>query len=324
MIRFTIPLTASAFIVLATSCSVLQKGTSTISKVSNAATSKIIPGRSNNSSNSTPATLLSNAVALDSQGELKKAQDLYKRIAKSYPQSKEAPEASFRKADSMFRAHKLRDSFDAYQDFLSKHKNSHHYATALKRQEEIAYMIVNAKGKKSLIGFQSGTTAGNATKILEKVIANAPQAPSASKAQYKIAEAWDQTGNFDKALAGYQKVPTQYPSSKYAPQALYNTGSLLVRQKEAGNRNQANIGRAKEAFYDLVNLYPSSNLVPEARKQISELDRSDVQRSFDTAQFYEKKGESTAAIFCYKEVLRRVKSGVLHDRAKEKINSLSR
>ena len=47
-----------------------------------------------------------------------------------------------------------------------------------------------------------------------------------------------------------------------------------------------------------------------------------VQRSYATAEFYRNKGQNTSAIFYYKEVLRKVKSGRYHDLAKQRIAEL--
>lgn len=272
----------------------------------------------------TSSALLTKAKTLESAGSHKKAQNIYKGIVKSAPLSKEAPEAAFRRAESLYATNELRDAFDAYQDLLGRYRGSHHYSKALERQEEVAHKAASGQINQSFLGLKSNLSPRAVSRMMQQVIDNAPKAPSAARAQYTIGAVWEKAENYDKALAAYRAVPGQYPSSSFAPQSLYNIGSLLAKQSRDGNRNQANIGRAKDAFYDLIHVYPRSKLVPSAKKQIAQLSSSDVQRSFSTAQFYEKKGETTAAIYYYKEVLKLAKSGSMHDQAKQKIASLTR
>ncbi len=362
MNRFTTAILATTCLLLAPSCSFLKRGSTAVQNISSAASSSVqkvssatssrVKGISSAASSSvqkvssatssrvkdissaatskvlrrgapdTPGSLLSEAVALEQAGKTSKAHGLYKKIVKDYALSDEAAEASFRLPESLYRQNELRDAFNDYQKFLDNYKSSSHYAMALKRQEDVAHKAADGHIKQSFLGLKSKISPSVAVKMLEQVITNAPQADSASRAQFKIAQLLQKEEKYNSALDAYQKVSGLYPSSREAPQALFNTGSLYVRETRNGNRNQANIGRAKDAFYDLVNLYPSSKLVPAARGQIKKLNQSDVMRSYETAQFYEKKNQPKAAIFYYNEVLSRAKSGSLHDLAKKKIAEL--
>ncbi len=69
--------------------------------------------------------------------------------------------------------------------------------------------------------------------------------------------------------------------------------------------------------------YPGSNRAGDARKKVTEIGGRDIQRSFDIAVFYDKKGNSTSAAFYYQEVLRRSNSGDLHNRAKKRLAELN-
>ena len=55
---------------------------------------------------------------------------------------------------------------------------------------------------------------------------------------------------------------------------------------------------------------------------MSTLGGEDLQRSFGIAEFYEKKGDTGSARFYYEEVIRKSKSGDLHDKAKARLAAL--
>ncbi len=48
----------------------------------------------------------------------------------------------------------------------------------------------------------------------------------------------------------------------------------------------------------------------------------DIQRSYDTAEFYRNKGKTQSAIFYYREVMTKSKSGNLYNLAKKRITEL--
>ena len=55
---------------------------------------------------------------------------------------------------------------------------------------------------------------------------------------------------------------------------------------------------------------------------MANLGGEDLQRSFDVARFYERKGDTASAKFYYEEVIRKAKSGPLHDQAKARLAAL--
>ena len=85
---------------------------------------------------------------------------------------------------------------------------------------------------------------------------------------------------------------------------------------------RANLDKAKHAFEDLLQIYPGSSRADDARARIAEIGSADIKRSFDIAEFYYKKGETSSAAFYYEEVLRNAQSGKLHDRARQRLDSI--
>ena len=55
---------------------------------------------------------------------------------------------------------------------------------------------------------------------------------------------------------------------------------------------------------------------------MSNLGGEDLQRSYDVAEFYERKGDTVSARFYYEEVIRKTKSGDLHEKAQARLAAL--
>lgn len=278
-----------------------------------------------NDANSSDANLLlAEAKSYQSRGKIDKAIDSYRDVSKKYPRTDAAAKARFAEGSLLDEQGDLLKAFDAYQDLIANYPQSQHYSAALKRQQAVALAAANGVIKNNFLGMKTKISPQKTTKMLANVRDNAPQAPSAAKAQYNIGRVWQKDGNAQKALAAYLRISADYPYSSYAPEAQYQRGQILIMKAEKGNQNRAHLNQAKDIFQDLIERYPNNKRASDARERISSLAGQDIQRSYDTAEFYRKKGNNDSAIFYYKEVIQRSKNGALHDQAEKRISELSR
>jgi len=269
--------------------------------------------------------LYSQAQAAESAGKRAKAIKLYDTLADEMPISTRAPEARFRQGELLEQEGEVRKAFDAYQDFLTRYNSSGLYEKALNRQASMAQSAADGHVKTSFLGLKASISNEKITDMLAKVRANAPRSPAASKAQFTIGEVWESQGNSagsTKAIAAYKELVVEFPDSKEAPEAQFRVGKILIEEARRGNQDQANLDRAKEALQDYIRQYPGHGKNGEARQLISNIGGQDIKRSFEIAQFYERKGDVGSARFYYEEVVSKAKSGDLHDKAKARLASL--
>ncbi|MCP5535462.1 MAG: tetratricopeptide repeat protein [Akkermansiaceae bacterium] len=267
-------------------------------------------------------TLLNEAKGYEGAGKTSKAISAYGDVAKRYPYSSAAPEARYAEGRLLDQEGDLFKAFEAYQDLIARYPNSKHYAPAIKRQEAVAHAAANGIIKNNFLGMKTRISPEKTEKMLGHVRDNAPRALSAPKAQLAIGRIWQKAGNADKSIAAYQRIGVDYPDSSAAPEALYQTGEILILKAERGNQNKANVNRARDIFQDLIRRYPSHGRAADARKRLALLGGQDIQRSFDTGEFYRKKGQTQSAIFYYREVMRKARSGTLYNQAKQRISEL--
>jgi len=268
--------------------------------------------------------ILEKARAYETSGNIKKAIDTFRDVSKEYPRTNAAAEARFAEGRLLDQKGDLLKAFDAYQDLIANYPRSRHYSSALKRQRAVAMDAVEGVIQNNFLGMKTKISPEKTTNMLANVRDNAPQAPSAAEAQYNIGRVWQKDGNAQKALSEYLRISTDYPDSSYAPEAQYQRGQILIMKAKKGNQNSAHLNQAKDIFQDLIERYPNHKRSSDARKSISNLADQDIQRSFDTAEFYRKKGNNDSAVFYYKEVIRNSQGGPLHDRAASRIDEISR
>lgn len=267
--------------------------------------------------------LYDQATTAQEEGRIKKALKSYKTINTRFPQSSIAAEATYRYAKLLESDNELLDAFEAYDDLLTKYPASTHYGEAIERQEELAHQAAQGVIRNTFIGLSTSLGSKKITEMLAQVRDNAPQAPSAPKAQFTIAEVLDkQSGKADEAIEQYRQLVREYPDSEYAPEAQYRIGDSLVRQSSQGNADAANIDRARKAFDDLLLRYPNHPRAVDAKKSLERIRIDDIKRSFEIAEFYRKKGQLSSAVFYYQETVRKSDDGELKTQAQNWIKKL--
>jgi outer membrane protein assembly factor BamD len=269
--------------------------------------------------------LFGEAQSAEGAGKRDKAIKLYDTIGDEMPLSKRAPEARFRQGELLEQAGQVPKAFDAYQELISRYNNSGLYEKAINRQASMAQSAADGQVKTSFLGLKASISNDRITAMLEKVRDNAPRSPQASKAQFTIGELWESEGNSSgsgKAISAYRKLVIDYPDSREAPEGQFRIGKILLDEARRGNQDQANLDRARESLQDYLRQYPGHSKNGEARQLLSNLGGEDLQRSFNVAEFYERKGDTGSARFYYEEVVRKTKSGDLHGKAKARLAAL--
>lgn len=268
------------------------------------------------------ATLFAKAKSLQAAGKNKAAIKTYAEIADKYPLSTQAPNARFEQASILNAQGDLITSFNTYQKFIAKYNSSALYSTAIQKQSEVALAAAKGDISHNFLGLKSKLAGETVEKMLVQVRDNAPYSAQAPKAQFAIGQIWQEREDKNRAIAGYRGVQERYPDDKLTPEALYRTGEIYLSQAATGNRNKAGLDSAKNVFLDLIQQYPSHPRAKDAKVKIVELKNSDIQRSFDIAEFYLNKEQTASAAFYYREVISKSASGSLREKAQQRLKEL--
>lgn len=273
--------------------------------------------------NARAEALFQQAKAAEDAGKTKKAIKLYEELADEIAYSDRAAEARFRQAQLLEQQGETLDAFEAYQNLIAQRTGSGFYKQAFDRQSALAFSAADGDISDSFFGIKSGLAASKVIGMLRKVADNAPRSPVAAEADYRIGEIHVRDGKVNEAVLAFREVVENYPNSPQAPEAQFRIGEILLEEANEGNQDQANLNRAKEALQDYLSQFPGHKRNAEARKMISNIGGRDLQNSYDIGVFYEKKGDFNSARYYYEEVIRRTKSGELHDKARARLNALN-
>ncbi len=266
--------------------------------------------------------MFAKAKTADSAGKRSKAIKLYEKMADKYPLAPSAPEARYRQAELLEEEGEILESFDAYQQFLTRYQGSGNYSKALSRQISMAQGAADGEVKSSFAGLKTKLSTKKVVEMLEKVRDNAPRSATAAKAQFTIGELHQGRKESKEAIAAYRKLVADQPESSYAPDALFRVGVVLMEEADRGNRNQATLDLASEAFSDYLIQYPGHSKNAEARRLSKNLNSRELGRSLEIAEFYDNTGEIESAKVYYRDVVKRSKSGAAYDKAKARLKEL--
>jgi outer membrane protein assembly factor BamD (BamD/ComL family) len=274
--------------------------------------------------------LYQEAKAADDAGKRPKAIKLYKEVADKHPTAPSAATARYRQAELLEQEGDVIKSFEAYQEFLQRYQGSGLYSKALAKQAQMAQAAADGKVKSGFaglkfLGIKGGLSTEKAIEMLGQVRDNAPQSETAAKAQFTIGELYQSERDTRKsklAIEAYRKLVRDQPRSKYSAEALFRVGVVLLEDADRGNRNQATLDLADEAFRDYLMQYPGHAKNAEARRLMASLKGKDLDRSLEIAEFYDKSGQTESAKVYYRTVLKNSSSGTAHDKAKTRLREL--
>jgi len=266
--------------------------------------------------------LYQKAKAQDEAGRDKAAIRNYDRAATRYPFAPNAAKARYRQAELLEQRGNVVKAFEAYQAFIDRFRGSGLYSTALERQRTMAQSAADGEVRSGFLGLKTKLPLDRTVKMLEQVRDNAPKTPNAAKAQYTVGKLYESRKKPNDAIVAYRKLVRDQPDASESPEALFRVGEILLRQADSGNRNQATLDLAREAYSDYLMQYPGHSKNPQARQQLADIRNRNLQRTFDTAAFYERTGKHEAAKVYFRNVVEEAKSGELHDAARARLRAL--
>jgi outer membrane protein assembly factor BamD (BamD/ComL family) len=266
--------------------------------------------------------LYAKAKAADDAEKRSSAIKQYEKMADKYPFSPSAAQARFRQAELLEQQGDVLESFEAYQKFLTRYQSSGQYSKALDRQAGMAQSAADGDVKSSFAGLKTRLSTEKTVEMLADVRDNAPRSSTSAKAQFTIGELYQGKKQSKEAIEAYRKLVRDQPESSYAPEALFRVGVVLLEEADRGNRNQATLELAREAFSDYLLQYPGHSKNAEARRMSSNIGGREIGRSLEIAEFYDKSGQTESAKIYYREVLKCAGSGDAHDKAKARLKEL--
>ncbi len=250
------------------------------------------------------ASMMRDAKTSISTGNNARAQDIYKNVVKQYPFTSAAADAQFEYSRLLHTSGKLQDSFDAFQSFITKYRQSQLFSNAVQEQFEIAEEA--RSGKKTdrvLFVIPSKVGSSEILKMYQGIIKNAPYSKFAVLSQFAIGEVYQDKGEKLQADAAFQAVVDNYPNTTQASEAQFRIGAISSHAVKH-TQDSSNIVRAQDALEIYKATHPSGERIGEVEAMKQQTNEISAARSLEIAKFYEKSGKPKAAAIYYNEALK--------------------
>jgi outer membrane protein assembly factor BamD len=125
--------------------------------------------------------------------------------------------------------------------------------------------------------------------LLETLINTYPDSEYIARAKLSLGDAWYAEGGkaaWQQAEVEYKDFQTFFPNLPEASEAQLKIATMHYKEMEKPDRDYAEVQRASEEYKALIQQYPDSPLVPQAKQKLREVQEVLAERQFRIAHFY--------------------------------------
>src|SRR6476646_921411 len=125
--------------------------------------------------------------------------------------------------------------------------------------------------------------------LLETLINTYPDSEYIARAKLALGDAWYNEGGkaaWQQAEAEYKDFQTFFPNLPEASEAQLKIASMHYREMEKPDRDYAEAQRAADEYKQMIQQYPDSPLVPQAKQKLREVQEILAERQYRIAHFY--------------------------------------
>jgi outer membrane protein assembly factor BamD len=140
---------------------------------------------------------------------------------------------------------------------------------------------------------------------LQTLLNTYPDSQYMMRAKLGVADSWFKEGGtaaLTQAEQEYTDFITFFPNSPEAAEAQMRIGDIYFRQMDKPDRDYSNIVKAEAAYRQMLQQFPDSTRVPEAKQKLREVQEILASREADIAAFYVGRQNWSAAIARYQTV----------------------
>src|SRR5205809_1760264 len=134
---------------------------------------------------------------------------------------------------------------------------------------------------------------------LQTLINTYPDSEYIARAKLAVADSWYAEGgstSLQQAEAEYKDFETFFPNLPEAAEAQMKVANIHYRQMEKPDRDFTHAKRAEDEYRQMIQQYPDSKLVPEAKQRLREVQEVLAERELRIGRFYYLRESWPAAI----------------------------
>src|SRR6266702_3665056 len=141
---------------------------------------------------------------------------------------------------------------------------------------------------------------------LQTLLNTYPDSQYQMKAKLAIADSWYKEGGtaaLTQAEQEYKDFITFFPNAPEAAEAQMRVGDIYFRQMDKPDRDYAKCTHAQEEYRLMLQQFPESTLVPQAKQRLREVQEVLATREADIANYYSTRENWPATIARYQTVV---------------------
>lgn len=242
----------------------------------------------------------------------------FEKVTKTYEYSEYASKAQYYVGLSYENMNKFYIAYQNYQKAIDNFPHIENMDEIVAREFNIAG-IYATKGSPKVLGVDIMTSLDRAIEIYGKVVSNAPYGRLAEESQYNMALTMKRAERFDEAIAAFQKILDDYPTSRFVDKAKFEVADCAYKASLKPAYDVEPTAKALRAFEDFSRENRDRSLIKEADKTVQRLKDKAASKSLMTAQFYERQGRYKAAMIYYQDVIDSYPDSTLANGAKAKV-----
>src|SRR3954462_3299649 len=134
---------------------------------------------------------------------------------------------------------------------------------------------------------------------MQTLINTYPDSEFIARAKLSLADSWyaeGGTAGLAQAEQEYEDFETFFPNMPEAAEAQLKIANIHYQQMEKPDRDFTHAMRAEDEYRQLIQQYPDSKLLPEAKQRLMEVQEVLAQREFMVGRFYYLRPSYPAAI----------------------------
>lgn len=200
--------------------------------------------------------------------------------------------------------------FQAIESLLVAFPNHVDFKNLVGREYEIANLYY--KGYREPVAkwldWTPWTGDDRTLEIYEKAIKNGPFSPESPHAQLRLGRLYIIKGgheNVDKALVLFRNLIEHHPNTKERRVAQLEIANILHQKSIKGDGDEALANEARDLLNSFISQFAGDPEIDWAKNMLQNFDENAAKKGYQTACFYEKKGNETGAIRSARDLLER-------------------
>lgn len=232
------------------------------------------------------------------------------------------PEALYLKGVCELELGEYRDADADFKQFLDKFPGSEYAERALSARFRLAEQYLAGKKRKAFKGLFRVTDHTAGVKIMDDISANYVDTPLAELAQKSKADYFFARGDFDQAQDEYASFAREHPRSQYHAYALLRSAEAALAMFPGIQFDDAGLVEAQERYTQFMQQYPALGIRQNVPQIVEDIISHRADKTYEIGRHYEKYRRPNAAMYYYRETIKRYPGTVGAEEAKGRLIGL--